>query len=197
MKDMNWLPVALLVLAAALAVTGSGRVPPRKGNVGIDRLMRTGRAGIGRLLARVELEEAPEFVMGAMCYAPAAFPERAEYICPVCGGRTLYGSPHAHFIQRELDTMRRMTAALEGNGYFQAFLEEDLCAACHPGLEFPAVSLVLVYEEGDTVRTQANPDDLRMLNGLLRDGLAYTTDNDSRVALKNGLERLRTILGME
>lgn len=191
---MNW----VLILLAAVAVGtvfGVGMGNHRKANVAFQ-LVKNRREDIRRLLERVELEEAPAYVPGAMCYGPMAHPERAEYICPVCGERTLYGSPEAWFLQNDIHNMRRMAEGLSETGYFEAFLEETFCSFCNPGVQ-GSVRLVIVYEEGDTVKTVVNLQDLSMIQGLLRGGLVFPGGTDDLLPLKDRVDRLRTILGIE
>lgn len=194
---MSWLHVLLIILSAAgiACGVGLGAGGQRKANSAFN-LVKSRREDIRRLLERVELEEAPEYVPGAMCYGPMAHPERAEYVCPVCGERTLYGSPEAGFLQNDLQSMRRMAEGLSETGFFEALLEETYCSFCHPG-DQGCVRLVIVYEEGDTVRTVVNSQDLMMIQGLLRGGLVFRSDRDALLPLKDRVERLRTILGME
>ncbi|MFO7627702.1 MAG: hypothetical protein R6V62_10610 [Candidatus Fermentibacteraceae bacterium] len=149
------------------------------------------------LLSRVEREEAPDFVMGAMCYSPVALPERVEYVCPVCGERTFYGQYEGSFVQWELPAMRRMVEEMEGNGFFELLLEETFCGHCTAGDPTGEARLLVVYAEGDTVRTPVCLNDLQMLEGLVRGELSYTQSNDSQSPLRSSLDRLRTILGME
>ncbi len=194
---MSWIHILLIILSAAGIAFGVGMgTGNHRCAKGAFQLVKSRREDIRRLLERVELEEAPEYVSGAMCYGPMAYPERAEYICPVCGERTLYGSPEAWFLQNDIHNMRRMAEGLSETGYFEAFLEETYCSFCNPGAQ-GSVWLVIVYEEGDTVRTVVNLQDLRMVQGLLRGGLVFSGETDNLLPLKDRVDRLRTILGIE
>jgi len=86
---------------------------------------------------------------------------------------------------------------MAGNGFFDLSLEETFCSHCSAGDSTGEVRLLVVYAEGDTVRTPVCLNDLQMIEGLLGGELSYTQSNDSRSPLKNSLDRLRTILGME
>ncbi len=129
---MNWVVIVLAAVAVGTAFgVGRGFSLQGKGPVSVNRLVRSGREGIRLLLERVEREETPDVVMGAMCYRTAAVPERAEYICPVCGGRTWYGGQAAYTLTREADSMRRAMLEINGTPYFQAFLDESaFCSTC-------------------------------------------------------------------
>lgn len=190
---MIWMVVALVALSA----TGAGIAMHQRSPHRVLRILQSGRERVRLLLSRVEREDAPDFVMGAMCYSPVALPERVEYICPLCGERTYFGQYEGSFVQWELPAMRRMVSGMEGNGFFEAILEETFCSRCAAGDSTGEARLLVVYAEGDTVRTPVCLNDLQMVDGLLRGELSYITNNDSRSPLKDGLERLRTILGIE
>ncbi len=62
--------IILLAVAAAGALAGVGGTGFLKGPMRVVRALSSGRERVRLLLERVEKEESPEFVMGAMCYAP-------------------------------------------------------------------------------------------------------------------------------
>ncbi len=197
---MNWI-VVLLILAAAGTVFGArrGLGMVGKGSTSVDSIVRNGREGLRLLLARVEREEEPELVRGAMCYRPAAVPERVEYICPVCGERTWYGGDCAVILHGQMNGIRRAMTELEQTPYFKAFLDESqFCSSCVEGeTESPRFFLVLAYPEGDTIRTSVQLFDLQMLVGLVRGELDFADSFDARLPLKSRVGRLRVILGIE
>lgn len=190
---MAWMSIALVAVCATGAVAGIAL--HQKSPLKVLRLFQGGRDRVRFLLERVEREEAPDFVMGAMCYSPVALPERVEYICPVCGERTFFGQHEGFFAQWELPAMRRMVEGMADNGFFDLRLEETFCSHCAAGDPTCEARLLVIYAQGDTVRTQVNLADLHMLEGLLRGELSYTTSNDAQSPLKSRLDRLRTILG--
>lgn len=194
---MNWITLALVVISATGVVFGAGIALHQKSPLKVLRLFQGGRERVRFLLERVEREEAPDFVMGAMCYSPFALPDRAEYICPVCGERTYYGRSEVAWLMWDLPAMRRMVEEMDCNGFFEVTLEETFCSHCAAGDSTGEVRLLVVYAEGDTVRTPVNLTDLQMIQGLVRGELSYTTSNDSQTPLRSSLDRLRTILGME
>ncbi len=194
---MNWIAVALLALSAAGIAFGVGHAGFLANPMKMVRMMHGGRERLRLLLERVERENAAEYVMGAMCYSTVAPPDRVEYICPVCGERTFYGQSEAARIQWELPAMRRMVEEWSGNGFFEASIEETYCSNCNPADSTGETRLVLVYSEGDTVRTAVGMTDLQMITGLLNGELSYETNNESIAPLKGNTERLRAILGIE
>ncbi len=194
---MYWIPLVLVVLSAAGVALGFGHSREQKGPLSIIRLLESSRGRLRMMLSRIEREPAPDQIMGAMCYEPAALPDRADYVCPACGGRTLYGYPEGYFILESLPSMRRIIAEMAGNGFFNASLEETFCGFCHPEGGAGGVTLVIAYPEGDTVRTAVTLNDVMILEGFISGELSYTEFNDARLPLRGRTDRLRTLLGLE
>jgi hypothetical protein len=151
------------------------------------------------LLDRLESEEAPEPVMGAMCYAVAQYPEVADYICPVCGEKTEYTSSETQFIEWELQGCRRLFDSISGATEFNLELDETrFCGFCSQAeSETPALYLVLTREDGTVVSNQVSQHDLMILESFLRGRLYYMTWNDGQEPLKPYADRIRTLLGIE
>ncbi len=194
---MGWLLAVLAAVAGFAAVRAGARLLVNGKEPSVNRLIRTGREGLRLLLERVEREDAPELIRGAMCYRTAALPNRCEYLCPSCGTRTWYSGDEAGFLAREAEAMRRAMADLEDTPYFRAFLDESaFCSSCASGdtAQVPRFILTLVYAEGDTVRTPVGLYDLQILEGLVRGELSFTDSYDARIPLKDMTDRLRTML---
>ncbi len=195
---MSWMHVLLVILSAAGIAYGVGHARLQKTPTNIVRWIENGRERLTEMLNRLEREPEPRFIMGAMCYEPCAPPERADYICAVCGERTIYGYVDAETVQYFLPTMRRLTEEMAGNGFFEASLEETYCSRCFPGEEtVREVRLLLVYTEGDTVRTSVTIHDLQILKGFIAGELSYTNNHDARLPLREHGDRLQAILGIE
>jgi len=198
---LNWVwPVLILALLGTAFGVGRGLFVTGKGPVSVSRLLKGGREGVRLLLERVEREEAPDFIMGAMCYRPAMPPDRVEYICPVCGERTWFAGDVGELLHREAEPMRRAMAELDGNPFFQVLLDETaFCSHCsgalYPGN--PRFILNLVYAEDDTVRTPVELFDLQMLVGLVNGELVFADSYDARLPLRDRIPRLRAILGVD
>ena len=158
------------------------------------------RAEINLLLARLEFTEPPESVMGAMCYSPRMQPTAAEYICPVCGEKTLYNFSYAAFIDWELSGCRRLVESINLNTDFEVSLDEQLfCDFCSPDSdeENRTVLLRVLYDNGDEIVNAVSIGDLRMLDSFVQGNLYYLTSNDGQQPLKNHADRMRTLLGLE
>jgi hypothetical protein len=153
---------------------------------------------INALLERLESREPPESVMGAMCYAPMAYPEVAEYICPVCGEKTLYRGNETALIEWELPGLRRMAENIDGLTDFHVVLDESqFCGFCS-GEEFadPCVLLRVSTSDSSEVVNSVSSMDLRMLESFLQGNLYYLTSNDGQEPLQDHAERIRQLLGI-
>lgn len=193
----------LLILLLVLALSAAGAAGAR----GLSRRSRTVTAAslksmsvreVTHLLEAVAKEPEPEYVMGAMCYAAMPIPEIAEYVCPVCGEKTVYGAGGTPYILWQIDTARSLVAEMQATGTLDLVLDESrFCSFCSPDSVMPELRLVVTYEDGTTVTPSVSVEDLRMLAGLLTGQLYYETSNDSQSPLRPNLERLGGLLGIE
>ncbi len=155
---------------------------------------------VNLLLARLENEEPPEQVMGAMCYEMMAAPEVSEYICPVCGEKTIYNYSQTSFIEWELEGCRRMAESINASTDFEIVLDEALfCDFCSPdaGEEEPGLLLRVISEDGTEVVNRINVTDLMKIESFLKGQLYYTSSNDGEIPLQDSAPRLRLLLGFE
>lgn len=192
-SDMRRTAAALAALAAASTVSGASAREP--GPVTADSLQRLSRQDVHDLLSRLEMEEPPEPVPGAMCYRVAGPPSVAEYTCPVCGEKTVYTDELTGFIENRLESARRLAAAVDSATAFSVTLDETaFCSNCsrdssgNPGL-------FIVVE--DTLRSPVSETDLRMLYGFVQGNLYWSTDTDDRLPLKDHVHRLAELLGLQ
>ncbi len=171
-----------------------------KTSINISSLKSLSKTEVNMLLARLKVEKAPESVMGAMCYSPMMLPASAEYVCPVCGEKTLYESSNTAFIEWELAGCRRMVESINQNTDFEVTLQEELyCDFCspNPDEDNPTLFLKTTYENGDEFINQISPTDLRMLDSFVQGNLYYSTSNDARYPLQDYAERMAILLGLE
>ena len=152
---------------------------------------------INILLAKLEIEEPPEPVMGAMCYEAMAYPLVAEYICPVCGEKTIYNDSQTGFIEWELQGCRRMVDTINEYTEFDISLDETLfCDFCSESSDEEPVLLLRVASTDSTETVnRISIHDLRILESFLQGTLYYTTSNDGQQPLQDYSERIRELLG--
>jgi predicted RNA-binding Zn-ribbon protein involved in translation (DUF1610 family) len=196
--------MAAVILMAAATAFGLGlskgrAASPRSRVAGPTRsdIKSMSRAEVEKLLEAVAEAVEPEPVMGAMCYAVMALPDVAEYVCPVCGGRTTYDGASAWQLQTDLPRARMLFGLITEASALDLTLDESsFCSICSPGSTIPALVLTVEYENGVTHSGTVNTFDLGLLEGLLSGQLTYPTWNDGTEPLKPHLDRLREMLGI-
>lgn len=150
------------------------------------------------LLERLETEEPPEPVMGAMCYEAMAYPLVAEYVCPVCGEKTVYSDTYTGFIEWEIPGCRRLAASINELTAFEMTLDESqFCEFCSDStIEDPELFLQVASTDSTLTVNMISIGDLRMLEGFLSGELYYTTFNDGQQPLRDHADRIRELLGI-
>ena len=203
---MPWMIGLIVLLGGLVLAVQVVRVHGREAEAGItvEGMARASNAEIERMLERIETRPAPEMKMGAMCYDMCMPPPVTEYVCPVCGEKTLYPVLEGDWSTplNSLEDLRRMQAQSQGEaGKRGASVELDekaYCRNCQPTAEaHPAAVLVVRLPDGRQTRTEDfTEDDL----GLLRDFFAgkdvKVGAQDDEMPLKESLPRLRELLGM-
>jgi predicted RNA-binding Zn-ribbon protein involved in translation (DUF1610 family) len=154
---------------------------------------------IEKMLKRIETKKAPEAKMGAMCYSMAAPPDRAEYVCPTCGEKTLYSSDQARFVAWDLQSCRREFASIRKSTELLLSLDESsYCKHCDPDAKKPQLKLSVTYEGGKVHTVSPVTEyDLRLLRDFLKGRLSYETFNEGSRPLQESTSRLRALLGVE
>jgi hypothetical protein len=143
---------------------------------------------------------------GAMCYSVAPPPDRAEYLCPACGERTLYvlderahpGAPDGlpAFVEFDLQGCRNAAAEIEGVDL--RIEESEFCKACRPEVESPRIGLT-VKHPGKPPHTTWNvaPEDLRLIREFLAGEPRHKAFNDAEEPLRDHVRRLAKLLGVD
>ena len=203
---MPWMIGLIVLLGGLVLAVQVVRVHGREAEAGItvEGMARASNAEIERMLERIETRPAPEMKMGAMCYDMCMPPPVTEYVCPVCGEKTLYPVPKGQWSTplNFLEDLRGMQAQAQmeavKRGASVELDEKAYCRNCRPeAVERPAAVLVVQLPDGRQTRTENFTEgDL----GLLRDFFAgkdvKVGDQDDEMPLKESLPRLRELLGM-
>jgi hypothetical protein len=146
-----------------------------------------------RLRQLAESTPPTELSLGACCYEMAAREGTEEYHCPTCGARTVYpiGSlDHLGETRAAAASVRGVEISLDESSY---------CDRCNPDRVHRQLSLVLRLPgqtrahriEGVSAR------DLVLLREFLEGSAKHVDDGDNESALKDHLDRLRELLGIE
>ncbi len=201
------LVAALLLWVGCAFARAKPEAEPHRGECGQD-LSRPRETDAKRLLReRLEalaVSNPPTDLqpIGAMCYDVAAPPERAEYVCPVCGERTLYGHDRAALIEWELPTCRRAlqgTLELRNPEVRLALDESQFCRKCSPHVTQPALALVVSYpgaQEPARIEGIAS-EDLRLIDEFLAGSDRHRDEVDAETALSAHAHRIAELLDLD
>ena len=159
---------------------------------------------INRLKKLAESPAPTNLNMGAMCYKMAGPPDRIEYVCPVCGEKTLYASDKNNvvnysviqFIDRDLGPCRIIAKSITK---VKITLDEtQFCRKCDPKAKNPALCLTIYYPQDKTSHSICNveEEDLVLLSEFFADKDKHEYSNDQEVPLKNSIKRLEKLLGV-
>jgi hypothetical protein len=166
------------------------------------------RSDVRKRLLKLSEGKAPEnLFMGAMCYEMALPPDRVEYTCPTCGAKTLYASGKEDkgariywrmgFFEWDLLACRRIVTQIKNLKI--TLVESQFCAKCSPDVENPVLVLLVHYdgeEEPHRVEDVAL-EDLQLLSEFLSGRKKHEGDFGVETPLKDHLERLEQLLGIE
>ena len=221
MQLLAILGVLLLSLFIFLGAAGQSRkpapakpTPPPAKTTTVETVKSMSRAELESMLRKVETSEAPKPKMGAMCYKVAAPPNRAEYVCPVCGERTLYAidpkkadSPNdavsadraqVKTLGWELPACRREMEALKKNSKLKLSLDESsFCKKCQPKAKERGLKLTVTYDDGKkhTV-SPVGYYDILLLRDFLKGQLSCEAERQASYPIRKKMARLRELLGL-
>ncbi|MGD9126609.1 MAG: hypothetical protein PVH19_04450 [Planctomycetia bacterium] len=222
MQLLAILGVLLLSLVILMGAAGQTRKPvpakptaPPPQTTTAETVKSMSRAEIESMLKKIETSEAPKPKMGAMCYDVAMPPNRGEYVCPVCGEKTLYATknekdpdskdgtlsvdwPAIKILQWDLKACRREMEAIHKDSKLALTLDESsFCKKCQPKAKKQELQLKVTYDDGKTYTVSSiNHSDLLLLRDFLKGQLSFATENDGTYPIRQNLKRLRELLVM-
>ena len=203
MPFMGWLILLAVFVTGAWLCAGAMSSRPA-GSSGTNQTVNAAvrsrdmkalnRQQLQKMLRRIATAKSPAPKMGAMCYDMAAPPNRAEYVCPACGEKTLYTQQQAYCVSWEVETCRRLLKEIPGGAV--TLDESAWCRKCRPNTTEPALALQLRFDDG-TARTveKVNTDQLRLLRDFLAGKLVVKDLQDWETPLKEKLGELEKLLG--
>jgi hypothetical protein len=167
--------------------------------VTVQQVDSMSRVQIEQMLQNLQKQKAPKQTMGAMCYMVAGPPSTAEYVCPVCGHKTLYSKGDTAFVTWELGACRReFDQALKVSDLKMSLDESSFCAQCSPNADKHELVLNIAYSDGSTHSAGGiRQTDLRMLYYFLKGSLSFKGLQDGTELLKEHLPRLSELLGVD
>ena len=155
---------------------------------------------IDKLLAEVAQKPAPETVVyHALCYSPAAPIDRAEYVCPICGAKTIHTKSVADAVSWEVDSNRRYIEKVKNLGLDASLDERAFCDSCRKNTELKKGSTdvyLVVRMNGRMSHTLLKDNnDWKKLIAFL-EGKNVWENMDGKRPLKPELPRIRELLGL-
>lgn len=162
----------------------------------VNAVKSMSRAEVEAMLQNIERQKAPKAMISAMCYETGMILPRAEYVCPVCGEKTIYPANNEAY---NVAAIRRDFAALKKISDMKMELDESsFCKKCCPEAENPSLVLKVTYEDGTTYECRRiYREDIFMLAAFFKGKLAYQDTYSERLPLKSSLPRLRELLGFD
>ncbi|MCX7049652.1 MAG: hypothetical protein NTX50_29720 [Candidatus Sumerlaeota bacterium] len=203
---MSAIPIILVAVLALLLFAGGAYSQTKSreiqsvttSTITVGQVSSLSKQKIEDMLGNLEKKEAPAPKMGAMCYTPSPPLQRAEYICPVCGEKTIYAADKARLVAKELKGCRLDADVIKKASKGAITLDESsLCKKCSPSATTHDLTLKVTYADG-AKRTVTPVDfrDLRLVRDFLNGKSSFTTSNDGELPLKSQSSRLRQLLGL-
>lgn len=196
---MSWIIILIAAIGAAGILGVSGRTHGGTGGgirgISLRDVKGMSESTVDSLLAHLKVTEPPDPVMGAMCYDMAMPMLVEEYVCTVCGERTVY--PDGSWLLTELPECRSMVESINGAVDFNVELVETaLCSHCEPETVTPAMFLRVTRGDGEIAFFDAvSRFDLTLLTYFLDGSLTYTGDYGEEQPLLPHAARIAELLG--
>jgi hypothetical protein len=131
--------------------------------------------------------------LGAMCYEVATPLERIEYICPVCGEKTLYYSDYD-----DVDNLRDYRALVKQITKIEVKLDESqFCKKCSKNITDPHFCLLVKYGKNKDFHKTCgiNRDDIILLREFSEVQKEHIV-NGTKHPIMNYKARLEELLGV-
>ncbi|MCL1909735.1 MAG: hypothetical protein FWG05_02235 [Kiritimatiellaeota bacterium] len=159
------------------------------------------RERVDKLLAEIAAQPEPvlDKIWSAMCYEMMAPPERAEYVCPICGAKTIHVKDAAETVAWTLENHRYFLEEVVKFGLDASLDERAFCETCRKesGLENGSLDVYLdVRMNGKIAHTLLEENDWDKLTAFL-EGTNVWKNMDGEYPLKPELPRIRKLLGID
>lgn len=188
--------VVFFFFGITLAVHSRGESSPVK-----EQLRQDSRIQVCELPARLqELSTLPgpdNTSMGAMCYDTAAVMMRSDYLCPVCGDKTIYNDYHTSDIEYSIPACRTIIKSISGLSL--ELDESSYCRKCSPDASDQFIRLIVHPENKDkpVISDRVTRFDLN----LIKSYADLKKTGNGKADLKNfnvdSLSRIEELLGLE
>jgi len=160
---------------------------------------------IDEKLKRLAETPPPEkLATGAMCYKVAFETHiNIEYVCPICGEKTIYKKekhPDQSWLiqnlERNINSCRNEIENVKGINI--KLDESQFCNKCSPNFENPQLGLLInIAGQSDTTKIYGiNKFDIQLIHEFLTDKLVHLDDYDFETPLKDKIDRIKELLGL-
>jgi DNA-directed RNA polymerase subunit RPC12/RpoP len=207
--------LAALILAVILSTACCRRAPSGTGSAGTavqtaPAAVAGSRSDIAQRLAVLASSKPPKSNdVSAMCYF-MAITARSEYVCPVCGSKTIYAiTPKEPGVDRVLndswEAIKAVDAVVDARRLasqlpvIKAELDESqFCKQCSPEIMQPQLILIIKYQDGTAAqRTEGIAcSDILLLNAFLT-GQVQINTGDGEKPVRDYMPRLQELLGVK
>jgi ribosomal protein L37AE/L43A len=191
---LNVIFIAILFIVAFIGFTGYSAAKENTGasNSVFEQLTKMQLNSQLKNLPEPVVQERPP---GAMCYKVAAPPERAEYICPVCGEMTLYP-----LYNNEVDNISYYSSLVKKIKKIDVKLDESqMCKKCSPNAKPRNLCLIVKLKNAKNPQSHRTYDitenDINLLYEY-SEGMKEHSTEFGNVPLSNYKNRLEELLGI-
>ena len=195
----------LLLAAMGIASLTPGCVKTGDGNTSkadpqLKGIESSGNIDVDKLLKQLAEKPVPKKLSyGAMCYDMAMPPERAEYVCAVCGTKTIHSTKQlGGWDNPELSVQnyRSTLEQLRKLGLDVKLDESFLCSKCKKDGE-STLFLEVTINKRVVRNALVDLNDLRKLIAFVQGNLVWKGEQDREFPLKPELPRIRILLGVK
>jgi hypothetical protein len=133
------------------------------------------------------------------CYVISRPQTTAEYVCPICGQKTLYDNDDAAWVVQSMETCRREYDLLVQISPLKMKLDESsFCAKCSPNANEHQLALTVTHEDGTNQTTSpVSWNDLRILRDYFQGRLTSSAPGKTPAMVREETIRVKYILGRE
>ena len=204
---MPYIIIAIVIAAAGVLFffmqPASGGNPPKPSTStsAVQIKENKSRDSIAARLRNLAESSSPAInTVHAMCYAPLMEPIHAEYLCPVCGEKTLYGvkSHLVNTVSYDIPAARRNVSSIKDRDVKVSIDEKSFCKKCSPATTTPRLCMTVSYS-GDTLRHTTcgiTSDDVLLVSEFLSGKTKHNEGFGVGSPLKNSMPRLKELLGV-
>jgi hypothetical protein len=205
-----WIYIVIVVISAGLILGMSGCFAgsPKISNFAPgDSLFYPADSSFGnasradverRLQALADSPVPANLSPGAMCYEMAAPPDRKEYVCPVCGHKTIYTNSQYFGIIDEVASCRQLVPNIKN--LTLRLEEKDFCHHCD-GTDGagPSLTLYLKYkgEQKEEVIKDISLGGLELIWSFMNGHTTVPGSQGSETPLKDYVDQIANLLKVD